>query len=72
MTRLRFDLLYFGGAVAILFIAVAAYKRQDISHYALWPDFVKWALEFAIVAAFAFAAGYGLAWARREDKKEGA
>ena len=72
MTRLRTDLLYVAGAMAVLFIAIGAYKARDISHYEIWPDFARWALEATIVAAFGFAAGYALAWARRENKKEGA
>jgi hypothetical protein len=71
MTRLRSDLLYVVSALVVMFLALGAYKARDISRYEMWPDFVRWALEFAIVAAFAFVAGYTLAWARR-DKKEGA
>jgi hypothetical protein len=66
MTRLRSDLLYVAGAMCVLFIALGAYKARDITRYDLWPTFAKWALEFTIVAAFAFAVGYTLAWARRD------
>lgn len=72
MTRLRSDILYVAGAMMVLFLAIAAFKAREISHYELWPDYARWALEFTIVAAFAFVAGYTLAITRREKPKEGA
>jgi hypothetical protein len=68
MTRLRSDLTYSAGALLVLAVALGAYKYERISQYEMWPEYAKWALEFVIVGAFMFFAGYTLAWARRENK----
>jgi hypothetical protein len=69
MTSFRTDLVYVLSALAIMFLAVAAYKYRDISRFDLWPDFARWALEHVVTGAFVFAVAYALAWYRREDKK---
>ena len=64
------DFSYVGFALLGGFAVLLGPRHEDLTHFSLWPDALKFVAFVSGVAALAFAFGYALAWSRREDRED--